>query len=316
MLKFDIRKKFFILHEQYMQYNSLRYRVLRFVLRYILNKINIIVCFIRFYFIRKKLIYDEQKCNYIISLTSFPSRMSNLWLVIENMINQKNVSEDYMIILYLSEEQFPRKVQDLPAKIKRQIKRGLIVRFMPDDLRSHKKYIYAFHEYSDRCVITIDDDLLFLDDFLSGLIKAHNNFPNLVIANRAREIRQGKTYLQWPLIYKKNVLLENVLTTNGAGTLFPPNSYDFRFVNSDLVKEICFTADDLWLSFICRLKSTSIFYVGENIECIDIEIHQKESLKSINNSTKLNENDIQIKAISEWALRTLKKDFYLNNYEC
>lgn len=308
----QIRKRLFLLHEQYMQYNTVEYRVIRFILRYFINIINIIICSFRFYFKRKRLIYDEQKCKYIISFTSFPARMNKLWLVIESMINQKNISENYMIILYLSEEQFPKRERDLPAKIRKQIKRGLIVKFMPDDLKSHKKYIYSFHDYSDRCIITIDDDLLYLDDFLSGLIKANKKYPNIVISNRAREIKQGESYLKWPLIYKKQILLKNILTTNGAGTLFPPNSYDIQLVNANLVKEICFTADDLWLSFICRLKSPYVFYIGENVECIDLSIHQEVSLKSINNNIQINANDKQMKAITEWALNSINKDFFLN----
>lgn len=311
----QIRKELFILHEHYMQYNSISYRIIRFTLRYLINIINMIICFFRFYFIKKKLIYNEAKCKYIISFTSFPSRMNKLWLVIESMINQKNVAEDYMIILYLSEEQFPHKKNDLPTKIKKQIERGLIVKFMPDDLKSHKKYIYSFHDYSDRCIITIDDDLLYLDDFLSELIKAHTKYPETVIANRAREIKQGETYLKWPLIYKKQILLKNVLTTNGAGTLFPPNSYDIQLVDENIVKKICFTADDLWLSFICRIKSPYVFYIGGNIECIDLELHQKESLKNINNDTQINANDNQITSITKWALKVIKTDFYLNKYD-
>lgn len=311
----NIRKKLFILHEYYMQYNSITHRIIRFLLRYVINILNVIVCLFRFHIINKKLEYNKENCKYIISFTSFPSRMNKLWLVIESMINQKNVSEDYMLILYLSEKQFPQKINNLPAKIKKQIERGLIVKFMPDDLRSHKKYIYAFHEYSDRCIITIDDDLLYLDDFLSGLIEAHVEHPEIVIANRGRIMQQGETYLKWPLIYKKQMLLTNILTTNGAGTLFPPNSYDSQLVNDELVKKICFTADDLWLSFICRLKSPYVFYVGENVECIDLELYQKESLKSINNDTQINANDKQINAITEWALKYLNTDFYLNNYE-
>lgn len=36
----------------------------------------------------------------------------------------------------------------------------------------------------DKPKITIDDDLLYLDDFFNGLIKAHMKYPEIVIANR------------------------------------------------------------------------------------------------------------------------------------
>lgn len=59
----------------------------------------------------------------------------------------------------------------------------------------------------------------------------------MVIANRGRIIEQEETYLKWPLIYKKQILLDNILTTNGGGTLFPPNSYDSQLVDEELVKK-------------------------------------------------------------------------------
>lgn len=288
------------------------YRVTRIAVRFILNLIHQFICYYYFRLKRRKLKCNTKTCQYVISFTSFPARMNKIWMVVESMLNQKEVDDDYILVLYLSKEQFPNEENDLPTKIRKQMKRGLLVKFMPGNMKSHKKYIYAFREYADRCIITIDDDLLYLDDFLRCLINAHKKYPNLIIANRAREIINGKMYLEWPLIYRKNLLLRNVLTTNGAGTLFPPGSYESKYINENLIKALCFYADDLWLSFICRLKSSEIYYLGENVECVELEFIQQESLNRVNNNVYDSANDKQIASISNWAKDTLGFDFNMN----
>ena len=94
----------------------------------------------------------------IVSLTSFPARIGKLWIVIECMLRQKSQPEK--IMLWLSREQFPNELADLPKRLVEQTERGLDIKFVDNDFRSHKKYYYAFKEFKDKFELTIDDDLI------------------------------------------------------------------------------------------------------------------------------------------------------------
>ena len=50
-----------------------------------------------------------------------------------------------------------------------QQKRGLTIRFC-EDLKAHKKYYYAFKEYPDDIVITVDDDVIYPQEYNQGSI--------------------------------------------------------------------------------------------------------------------------------------------------
>ena len=79
----------------------------------------------------------------IVSLTSIPSRIDDLWLVIETLFRQSYKPDE--IILWLSKDQFEFAV--LPVKLLKQQRRGLQIKFVDGDLKSHKKYIYAIETF-------------------------------------------------------------------------------------------------------------------------------------------------------------------------
>src|SRR5574343_906457 len=106
----------------------------------------------------------------IVSLTSFPGRVQDVWIVIECLFRQTFKADK--IILWLSESQF--NGIELPQRLLDQKKRGLEIRFVEDDLKSHKKYIYALNEYKNDYVITVDDDLYYDNQLIENQIgRAH-----------------------------------------------------------------------------------------------------------------------------------------------
>ena len=56
----------------------------------------------------------------------------------------------------------PRKESDLPGVLSEMIMSGKVRLRWVDDLKPHKKYFFAFKEYPNDLVITIDDDVLYL----------------------------------------------------------------------------------------------------------------------------------------------------------
>lgn len=88
----------------------------------------------------------------VVSMTSFPARIQKVWIVVETMLRQRQSPEK--IVLWLSRDQFPGGHSQLPERLLAQQERGLDIRFVDGDIRSHKKYYYAFAEFPDRHILT------------------------------------------------------------------------------------------------------------------------------------------------------------------
>lgn len=226
---------------------------------------------------------NEGKPKYIVSLTSFPARINDVWISIETILRQSFKPD--MIILWLAEEQFPDK--KLPIKLVELQNRGLTIKYC-DDLRSHKKYYYTLKEYPDANIITLDDDLYYDKDVLKNVVQLHNKYPECIATNRAHEIiiKNGTVlpYRKWNhnatnITKPSNLLLQ----TGGAGTLYPPVSLHPDVLDKKLIKELCFHADDVWLKMMAYLNGTKIVTNKKyNKDPITVSSTQNEKLVSTN----------------------------------
>ena len=193
----------------------------------------------------------------IASLTSFPARIGTAHISIEGLLDQ-TVAPD-RVILWLAEEQFPGREEDLPATITDLMARGLEVRFC-EDIRSHKKYYYAVKENPNAMVITFDDDLYYPRGIIENLLELYKKYPDCVIATRTHKMTfegsKPKLYSQWLHNYNKEEPSLYLMHTSGAGTLFPPNlPLDHTFFDKGLIIELSPKSDDVWMKInFLRLK--------------------------------------------------------------
>jgi len=200
---------------------------------------------------------DPRDELFIVSLTSFPERINEVWITIETLMHQSFKPD--MIILWLAEEQFPGK--RIPESLTKLKDRGLTINFC-EDLRAHKKYFFSLITYPGSNIITVDDDLYYPGNLLSNLVKLHREFPDLIVTNRAHKItfsgEELNPYRQW----KHNVTDTQpsylLMATGGAGTLYPPDSLHNDVLNKELIRELCFYADDLWLKVMSLRKDKKI----------------------------------------------------------
>jgi hypothetical protein len=128
---------------------------------------------------------EKRDKKFIVSLTSFPARVDDIWIAIETILRQSFKPD--AIILWLSEEQF--EGIELPASLTDLERRGLTIRFVPGDIRSHKKYKYALEEFPNDYIITLDDDLYYDKDLLQNLVDLKKNYPKCVPTNRAHKLK-------------------------------------------------------------------------------------------------------------------------------
>lgn len=218
----------------------------------------------------------------IVSLTSFPARIDYVGYSIKSLFNQ-TVKPD-RIILWLANEQFEN--QELPELLEQLQSKGLEIRFC-EDLKSHKKYHYALKEQTqEELVITYDDDLIYPENSIERLVELHKKFPDCIITNRAQaaEFENGEflPYPKWKVRssigVKKPAMV--LFPSTGGGTLYPYNAVNEEAFNIKKMKEIAFSADDLWMRFMSALNGTQIVKTVKNHKTFTvIDGSQTESLQ-------------------------------------
>ena len=117
----------------------------------------------------------------IISMTSFPRRINDAKYAVYSLLNQ-NFPAD-MVILWLAEEEFPKREKNLPADLLAMIPHGLTLKFCKN-LLAYKKLIPALEEYPDSVIVTADDDLYYNPDWLKILYEEHLKFPQNIISQK------------------------------------------------------------------------------------------------------------------------------------
>lgn len=250
----------------------------------------------------------HSKDKIIISLTSFPARIGKVWLTVESLLRQKMKPD--MIILWLSKEQFP-SMGSLPNRLLNLQKRGLVIRLMNGDIRSYKKYQYTIEEYPDATIILADDDFIYDTDLVSSLMQAHVEEPHVVCARYGYRMKrendgQISSYLKWTSITEPTPASSEVFFGSGGGTLFTKSMMHKDLSNIKLARELCPTADDIYLNAMARLNNTKIRFVSGKYVLASLSIENNETLASTNIGTEC-QNDIQIKKLNNYYVSKVNK---------
>lgn len=249
----------------------------------------------------KQHLSDQRTPRLIVSLTTFPARIDKLWLVIECMFRQTVLPDK--IILWLSKEQFP-SMASVPARLKSYQSKGLDIRLMDGDIRSHKKYTYAFTEYPDDIIITVDDDVFYPSYTLQSLCASHDMHPTDTIANVAHRIRytsQGElcAYSKWDHNMDTTDDADHIFQVGVGGVLYPPHCTDEKVTDILLAYTLCPCGDDIWLYAMCRLKGTTIRTSCHPFFPLPILNRHNRELSTGNLA---NGNDIQIRQLIHYCL--------------
>ncbi|SFE81777.1 glycosyl transferase [Thermophagus xiamenensis] len=209
----------------------------------------IFIFFLKYKFFKRKLINTEG--NVVISMTSFPDRIKTVWLTIMSIGNQK--VKPSRILLYLSLEEFPGGINDIPSTLKKLMEYGLEVKFVENNIRSYKKFYYALQDLKNSIIVTIDDDLIYPEDTIYRLLEVYRKFPNCIIANRAVRILKNSEgvlpYECWERVIYPGCDSSFVAIGCG-GILYPPFFKPFDLFKENLFMELAPYADDLWLKVI------------------------------------------------------------------
>ncbi|WP_102277854.1 glycosyl transferase [Vibrio cyclitrophicus] len=198
-------------------------------------------------------VYDIEG-DLIVSLTTYGKRIHQVYSVIESLGLQS--SKANKIVLWLDENEFSEN--NLPVTLIRLQKRGLTIKYCPN-YKSFKKLIPSLIEYPEDTIVTVDDDIIYAEDFLEVLVnESTSTKQKTIIGYRAHEVTltAGKPdkYKEWKFEVEQVENETNTFLTTGAGTLFPPKVFDDEVKNARVFMDICQNADDIWV-FIMALYS-------------------------------------------------------------
>lgn len=236
----------------------------------------------------------------VVSLTSFPARITSVSNVIENMLAQTLLPD--RIVLYLSELNFPNKEEDLPLRLLKLQAQGVEIRWRKDDMRSYKKIIPALQDFPEDLVITVDDDLVYPTYLIEKLVEAHRMHPNAICAARTHRIKLNddgslKPYEQWHKSCCGYILQPrwDLFATTGAGTLFPPGVFKDEFFDHSLIRELCPDADDVWVKCIAMKQNVPVVLAMWVEKLRYVPNTQTQSLWA----TNIHNNDLQLAAVTK-----------------
>ena len=230
----------------------------------------------------------NENIDLIVSLTSFPGRIKQIHLCVKTLLRQSFKPD--AVILWLAEEQFPKKENDLPKKLLKLRKNGLTIKWC-NDIRSYKKLIPTMKEYPNATIVTTDDDVYYKKDWLEGLVEAHKQHPQDVCCYRAAKIRfENDEFVREeiaPGVHYDCVTYLHQQTGVG-GVLYPSGSLHEDVLKEEVFMEIAKTNDDLWFWLMGVLNGTKVRMIGGNsFKLYYVGQTQQISLTSINDHGEL-----------------------------
>lgn len=191
----------------------------------------------------------------IVSVTSYPARINAAMLAVKSVFRQTRRPDK--VILWLGEDEFPNKNKDLPEELVRLTTDENLEIQWREDLGPHTKYFYAFKEYPDALIITIDDDILYPPDRIENLYLCYLLFPHAVSAARAdlvtiSERGEMLPVTEWPSegvdvwIYQPSMQL---YAMGVCAVLYPVKLFSgvLELLDKEVIRRTCPYADDLWL---------------------------------------------------------------------
>lgn len=279
---------------------------LRKILRFCSNKI------LPIYLSKAKPLKGRVEENLIISFTSFPARINDVWQVVESLKRQSVLPEK--IILWLSRDQFPEK-KGIPEQLWNEVDELFEIRMVEGDIRSHKKFYYVMQEYPDKIFVTCDDDVYYHPDTLKNLVECSKKYPSCIIANTARHISYNNDgnllpYKQWGSDVKP-YSSTNLMQIGIGGVLYPPQLLHEITLRKDLFLKLTPMADDIWLNCMARLKNTPVIKSKMNVLQLPIENNSPSLSKS---NRYQNRNDIQLEQLRNYLITNGFKDVYSREY--
>lgn len=247
----------------------------------------------------------QQDDTVVVSLTSYGIRVRNsLPYTVYSLLKQDLRPKS--IVVWLDEQEFDDS--KLPNSIQFLRRFGLEVRYCRN-LRSYKKIIFSLSAFTDKHIITVDDDIYYSKTLVAELMRAHRQHPLSILAGTGRTpIANGDCqllpYTRWPEYINvfKDFSYDNktFFPIGWGGVLYPAHIFDEEALNENVFMKLCSKADDVWLYVMgLRCKAPKHLLAETSVKYYHIDIFrqylQKDRLTETNRFE--GENDNQLEAL-------------------
>lgn len=229
-----------------------------------------------------------------LSLTSYPGRIKSVHRVITTLLNQ-TIRPD-RVILWLGDEKFPRREEDLPRRLLDLKQFGLTIGWCHDQ-RSYTKLLPSLRAFPDDIIITFDDDTLYPPHLVELLYASYLEFPKAVHSQIALEV-EGKSngefvsYNKWKHCIQRGRMGYDILLLGYGGVLYPPHVLGDKVDDERTFMEIAATTDDLWFWAMAVLSGVPIrtLGLGGGRQCGDPCANTANALWNVNISETVGNN--------------------------
>lgn len=217
--------------------------------------------------------YNDEKA--IISLTSWKARINTVSKTLYSLLTQ---CPGFHIVLVLSEEEFPKMIDELPENLKLFVDNELIeLMFVYKNYKSFKKVLFTMDKYSDVPVISADDDCIYTCNYAQKLYDTWEKNKTSIIS-----VKTGceNGYAVGPY---------------GCGTLYYPNYFSNEKLRKIINLSYISNLDDFVTAVYC--KHNHIKIISKNLFKNIIFINQND--KRISSPANLNKTKYYRKKILE-----------------
>lgn len=210
--------------------------------------------------------YNGEKA--IISLTSWSARINTVDKTIYSLIKQ---CPGFHIVLVLSEEEFPKMMDELPERLSLFVDNELIeVLWVYKNVKAMKKVLFTMDKYRDVPVISADDDCLYHCNYAQEMYDLWAKDKNSVVRYTdfshydGYKGTQGPSTLYSPSVY--NLFLGKL---SDKKAMLEYQAYDDAFLSNTLLAngikiqsvapKFCFTFHDEIEAIHPNLRSLSLY---------------------------------------------------------
>jgi len=177
------------------------------------------------------------EANFVVSIASYPKRDPLLPAVYEALKRQTSLPKKW--ILVLSEEDYPG---GLPKHLIKLENLGLEILWVKDNPYAVKKLIPVIEKYPNFSIITLDDDIIYHQSLIKGLLVEANKSPNSVIGYVGKAMlkkdKQLKMFYRERKPASNRTSPEQVYLIGWGGIYYPPKSLDERVLHMEAVHRI------------------------------------------------------------------------------
>lgn len=230
----------------------------------------------------------------VISLTSYPKRFKFVGRTVKSLLLQ-TVCEKRVILWVANEDR-----KHIPSDVLGLCEYGLEI-MSHDDHKVHLKYLGSFVNFPNNKILLCDDDIYYWPHWAEELLLESDRHPTAICCHRAHGVGLAMDgvplpYDQW--LYELDGPAQGPLVfgTGVLGTLYPPGVLHPLVTDISLARELCPSADDIWLYWMARLVGTEYRQIGPRRPVTTWPASQAHALWQINQGAGAG-NDRQMSAM-------------------